>query len=206
MVADAELVLLLVAGQVEDIVDSAAVLAAELLGDLGELSHALLPVVELLDGAVVLVVAALSVGILDVRVDLLLPLGEGLLESLDEGDIGGAATVAKGRLLLVVERGEDDVGLEGLLGLHELLGELVEGVGELLLLLRFARLPLHRVHIVDEGLVDVVDEGLQHANGVFRDLTEEDVLITGRLLADRSVVLGVAKEVDSLSAELDMVA
>ena len=200
MVVDSKLLLHGIAGLVQKVVDGAAVLASELLRHLGQLSHALLPVVKLLNGAVVLVVAALLVGILNVGIDFVLPFAENSCVVKDEADFfGGALTESCAHL--VAQGVKHDVALEGLLGLDKLLSELVEGLFELLLLVNFAHFPLFRVHFVQHWLVDVVYEGLEHAHSVLRDLTEEDLLVIGALGVDGSAWLRVTKEVHSFTTE-----
>lgn len=203
LVGDSELFRLGLAGVLEEVIDGAAVLAAELLADLGQLSHALLPVVELLDGAVVLVVAALSVGVIDVGVDLLLPSAEDVGVLVD--NLNSTVSLTKTSSLGIAQGVEDDVALEGLLGLHELLGELVEGLHELLLLVGLAHLPLSSIHFVEHGLVDVVNEGLEDTNGVLRDLAEQDVFVGGGSGGDGGASLGVSHEVNTLASQLDVV-
>ena len=90
---DTELVLHLVAGLLEYIVDGAAVLGAELLGDLRQFSHALLPVIELLHWAGILGETALRLGvdILDVGLDLVLPAVKDLGVVENERNFLGAA-------------------------------------------------------------------------------------------------------------------
>ena len=134
----------------------------------------------------------------------MLPLAEDVGVVEDQVDVLGAA-VANALALLLVELLEDDVRLEGLLGLHELLGELVEGLNELLLLVRLAHLPVLLRLVVEHGLVDVVDQGLEHSHRVLGDLTEEHLLVIGLLLVDRGAVLGVSHEEHALANELDVV-
>ena len=90
---DTELVLHLVAGLLEYIVDGAAILRAELLRDLSQFSHALLPVIELLHWAGILGETALRLGvdILDVGLDLVLPAVKDLGVVENERNFLGAA-------------------------------------------------------------------------------------------------------------------
>jgi len=200
LVVDTELLLHGITCLVQKVVDGAAVLASELLRHLGQLSHALLPVVELLDGAVVLVVATLLVGILNIGIDFVLPFAENGCVVKDEVDfLGGALTETCAHL--VAQGVEHDVALEGLLSLDKLLSELVKGLFELLLLVNLAHFPLLGVHLVQHGLVDVVDEGLKHAHGVLRDLTEKDLLVAGTLGVNGGACLRVTKEVHSFTTE-----
>jgi hypothetical protein len=205
LVVDSQSVLHLVARSVEQVVHGFAVLAAKLLRHLSQLSHALLPVVELLDGAVVLVETAFSVSILDVGVDLVLPLAEDGCVVQDQVDFLGAA-FTEALALAVREWLKNDVALEGLLGLHKLLSELVEGLHEILLRIGLAHVPLLLIHLVNHRLVDVVDEGLEHANSVFGDLAEEHLLVAGAGRVDRDAGLGVTEEVESLAAKFDSIA
>ena len=145
---------------------------------------------------------ALGVGLLDEGVDLVLPRAEDGCVVVDQGQVLSLA-VAQTLTVLVVQGVEHDVALEGLLGLHELLGELVEGLDELLLGVSLAHLPLSLVHSVDHGLVDVVDEGPHDANGVLVDLSEEDLLVVGALRVDWAVILSVTEEVDTLASQFD---
>ena len=80
---------------------------------------------------------------------------------------------------------ESDVALERLEGLNELLGELVEGLHELLLLIFFTVTPVTDFELVDQGLVDVVDDGVQGSDRVFRDFTKQNLLVILTSGADR---------------------
>ena len=111
LVVDAELVLHLVAGLVEQVINGAAILATELFRDLGQLSHTLLPVVELLDGAIILAKAALSISVLDVCIDFVLPSTEDECIVLDETELLGAA-LSDALALIFAELVENDVALE----------------------------------------------------------------------------------------------
>ena len=173
-----------------------------MLGNLGQLSHTELPVVELLNWAGILVVATLSVDILDVGLDFVLPSVEDLGVVQNKRNFLGAATT-KTLALAVSELVEHDVALEGLLGFHELLGELLEGCHELVLLLRLTHLPLFRVHFVYHGPVDVVDEGLEDAHRVLRHFSEQNLFIGGALGVDGYSWLGVPHEVNTFAAKLD---
>jgi len=194
----------LVTGSVEQIVHGAAVLAAKLLRNLGELPHALLPVVKLFDWTVILTMSSFSSSIIEVRGDLALPLLEdgGVVEN--ERNLKSTA-IADASFLLVTELSKRNVGLKGLLGLHELLSKLVEGLDEFLLLVGLAHCPIFICHSVQHGLIDVVDEGLEHAHRVFRDLSEEYLIIIGLLLVNFLALLGVPHEEDSFAHELDIV-
>ena len=194
----------LLAGSVKEVVHGAAVLATKLLGHLSQLSHALLPVVELLHRAFVLVVAALGIGLVDEGLDLFLPAGEDRGVVDDQAELWPA--LADALALSIAQWVEDDVALEGLLGLHEFLGELVEGLLELLLLVILAHLPVLRVHPVEHGLVDVVDQSLEHGDGVLGDFAEEDRLVVGDLLVDFLTRLCVSHEEDTFATKFDVVA
>ena len=131
-----------------------------------EFSHTLLPVVELFNGTVVFIEAALSVGIFDVSIDLILPLAESGCIFQDQVNFGGAA-IAKLRALIIGERVEYDVAFERLLGLHELFGELFEGLHEIFLSIILAHFPLFWCHLVYQWFVNIVNEGLHHSHSVF---------------------------------------
>jgi hypothetical protein len=89
---DTESVLHPVTGLLEHIVNGAAVLRSELLRDLSQFSHALLPVIEFFHWASILVVAAFSVDILDVGLDLVLPAVKDLGVVENQRNLLGAAT------------------------------------------------------------------------------------------------------------------
>ena len=201
LVVDTERLLHCVASVVEEVVDSTAVLAAELLTNLGELAHAPLPVVKLLDGTIVLVLTAAGDGVSDELVHLVLPLAEDASVVKDQGNVLGLAlTEAVAEAL--IKRLKGNVALEGFVSLVELLGEPVEGLGELLLLIGFTHLPVLWVHLLEHRPVDVVDERLQGRNSVLRDFTEQHLLVTGALRVNRLAGLDVPQEEDALAEKL----
>jgi hypothetical protein len=96
-----------------------------------------------------------------------------------------------------------DVVSKTLESVFEFLGELVEHLVELLLLLVITGAPLDLLEVVDQGLVDLVDDGVQRCNGVLRDLSIENLVVVSSLSADWLVgVNASSKEVDSLSKKL----
>ena len=98
-------------GGCQDIIDCPAVLASQLLGDTGELSHSLLPVEELLSWAGVSLVSADSVCSLEGLRDLFSPFVEDALECNDHVGVDGPCVVDVLRviLILLVERFKGDV-------------------------------------------------------------------------------------------------
>lgn len=192
-------------GSLEDFLNSAAVLAAELLGQAGESAHAHLPVVDLLAGTGVLVVLLLGVSLLKGGLDLVGPLFEGLKEVADHlgvdvlGGVDGLRFLA---LPLLVEGVEHDVALERLESLDELLSELVEGLAELFLLFGFTMSPVTDFELVDQGFVNVVDDSVQRSDRVLRDLSEEDLVVVLAGRADSLARRAAADEVHSDTSEL----
>ena len=73
---DTKLFLHVLAGSVKKVVNCSAVLASELLGNLSKFSHALFPVFEFLDWAIVFIKTTCCIGVFDVGVDLVLPSAE----------------------------------------------------------------------------------------------------------------------------------
>lgn len=169
---------------------------------MGELAHALLPVVELLDGTVVLIFTALGGSVVNEVVHLLLPLAEDSCVVEDERDLLDVAALAETLAKALVEWFQHNVALERLFSLFELLGEPIECLRELFLLVRLTVFPVFWVHLLEHGTVDVVDEGLQGSHSVLRDLAEEDLLVAGARRVDGSAGLGVPEEVHSLAEEL----
>jgi len=188
----------------ENIVNSSTVLASELLGDTGKLSHSLLPVVELVLGTIILAVFLLSISALESFRDLLRPLIEDLLELIDHLIVESSVVVdILGLLLpLAVVLLKVDVVLKGLQGLSEFVSELVEHSGELLLVLIVTETPL--IMSINQWFVDLIDNGVEGSNGMLRDLTEQDIVVIGTLLVDRSIVGSVSKEVNTFALELNL--
>ena len=202
MVVNTKLGLQVLASVIEEVVDTTAVLAAELLTHLGELAHALLPVVELLYGAVVLVLTAHGDGFSDELVQLVLPFAENASVQQDLLNIPSGWALAEAISKVLSEWLERDIALKGFVSLVELLGESLESLSELFLLVSFAHLPVIRVHLLEHGSIDVVYEGLQGSHGVLRDLSEEDLFVAGTLRVNGSAGLGVSEEEDTLTNEL----
>ena len=92
------------------------------------------------------------------------------------------------------------------MGLHKLLGKLLEGLHEFLLLVRLTLLPLLSVHLVKHGLVDVVNKCLEDAHCVLRDFSEEHILAVGQLMVYGHSGFHVSHEIDSLASQFDTVA
>lgn len=110
----------------QNIIDSSAVLASELLRDASELSHSLFPVVKLLLGSSILLLLALGVSTVESLLDDFTPLIEDLFEVRDHLRVGSLVAVLCFLYPLLVVRLESDVGLETSEGFFELAGELVE--------------------------------------------------------------------------------
>lgn len=106
-----------------------------------------------------------------------------------------------GVLILGRVRVELDVALNGAEGLTELVGELVEHLAELLLLLVLADAPLGLGEVLHERLEDRVNRRVECGDGLLRHFTEEHLVIVGDFLVDWLVGVG-ADKVDALAAEL----
>ena len=102
----------------EDIVDSAAVFASELLRDASELSHALAPVLDLVAGARLLVLLALRLGLFKGGLDLLRPVVEDTLEVVQHlgVQILGVLDVLDLVVVLAVVLLQNNVALDALQG------------------------------------------------------------------------------------------
>ena len=151
----------------------------------------------------------LSLDLFKSGVDLLRPLVEDLLKVVDHLLV--YVGVVMGDLLgLCLPLGwvglQHDVGLQGTKGLNELLGELVEGVHELLLLLRLALGPLVRLELVDHRLVNLVDDRVHRGNGVLGDFSEKHIVVGSLLGVDGLARRDCPHEVDTLTTELDLLA
>ena len=184
----------------KNIVDSSTVLAPELLGDTGQFSHSLLPVVELVLWTIFLSVLLLSISSFEGFRDLFRPLIEDFLEVSDHlvversvvaVDILGFSLPSAVVLLKV------DVVLKGLQGLSELVGELIKDGRELLLVLFVTETPL--IMSINERLVNLVDDSIERSDGMLRNLTKQDIVVIGTLWVDGLVVDGVSKEVNTLT-------
>jgi len=103
---------------IEDIEDSAAVLASELLRDASEFSHALAPVLDFVSGAGFLVVLSLGLGLLDGSLDLLGPVIEDALEVVQHlrVQVLGVLDVLYLVVVLAVVLLQDNVALDALQG------------------------------------------------------------------------------------------
>lgn len=192
-------------GGVKNIEDSGAVLASELFGDASQLSHSLLPVKQLLHWTGVLLVLHLRLGSLEGLLDLFVPAVKEFLKLVNHLGVDGSRVVdsldfgVPSSVVLI----QLDVVSKTLESVFEFLGELVEHLVELLLLLVITGAPLDLLEVVDQGLVDLVDDGVQRCNGVLRDLSIENLVVVSSLSADWLVgVNASSKEVDSLSKKL----
>lgn len=164
----------------------------------------MLPVVELVLWTIILAVLLLSISALESFRDLLRPLIEDLLELIDHLIVESSVVVDVLGFLLpfTVVLLKVDVVLKGLQGLSELVSELVEDSGELLLVLVVAETPL--IMSINQWFVDLVDNGVEGSNGMLRDLTEQDIIVIGTLLVDWSVIGSVSKEVNTFTLELNL--
>ena len=74
---------------------------------------------------------------------------------------------------------------------------------ELLFLLGFTGTPVVGVELVDQGLVDIVDDGVQGEDGVLTDLAEKNFVVVGCGSGDGSAWRhGASHEVDTLPLDL----
>ena len=193
-----------IGGSKENIKHSGAVLGAELLGDAGELAHALFPVLELLAGAGLFVLFLLLFSLVEGLFDLLAPLGEdsgevrdhSRVQVLDRVDVLGVLLPLGGVGL------ENNVALEGAEGLLHFLSELVESVEELALLVVLADAPIGRLELVDKRLVDIVDHSVKSDHGVLTDLTKKNFVVVLALGVNRFAGRSASHEVNTLAAEL----
>ena len=96
---------------------------------------------------------------------------------------------------------KNDVALEGAERFLHFLCEFVKGVQELVLLVALAHSPIGRVEFVNEGLVDVVDHGVQSDNSVFTDFTEKNFRVILALVVDTLTGTGATHKVDTLAAQ-----
>jgi hypothetical protein len=81
------------------------------------------------------------------------------------------------------------------------LGKFVEGVEELVLLVALAHAPISRVEFVNEGLVDVVDHGVQSDDSVLTDFTEKNFRVILALVVDTLAGAGATHKVNTLAAQ-----
>jgi hypothetical protein len=147
----------------KDILDGSAVLVAELLTDLGEHSHAELPVLEFISGAFTSIGLLVGFSLLKGSLDLLRPFTE------DRQEVGnhvwvnlrGIVDVFGILLILIIVLVEHDVAAEGLEGFLELAGELFEYHGEVVLLLSVTNTPIFSREFVNEWLVNRVHQGVE---------------------------------------------
>lgn len=179
-----------------------------MLGNAGKLTHALLPVFELLAGASLLVFLLFLLSFVEGLLNLFAPLTK------DNREIGNHSRVkvlnvvdVLGILLPLGWVGlKHNVALEGAEGLLNFLSELVESVEELALVVDFNHTPVCRLEFVDEGLVDVVHHGVQGDNGVLADFTEEDFVVILACGVHTLASGSTAHEVHALSAQLFLLA
>ena len=97
-----------------------------------------------------------------------------------------------------------DVLAERLECLFQLVSELLEVRGELLLLLVLAFAPVIITKLVDKWLEDLIDDSVQGVNRVFTDLTEEHGVVTLVGFVDLFAWFNVSKEIASLAVKLDL--
>jgi len=117
--------------------------------------------------------------------------GSGVVDRLDFGVPGSVVLL------------QLDVVSQTLESVLEFLSEPVEHLVKLLLLFVITRSPLDSLKVVDQGLVDLVDDGVQRCNGVLRDFSIENLVVVGSLSTDWLVgVNACSKEVNSLSKKL----
>jgi hypothetical protein len=88
--------------------------------------------------------------------------------------------------------------------LFELVSELLEVRGELLLLFILAFAPVIITKLVNKWLEDLVDNSVQGVNGVFTDLTEKNLVVGHVGFIDFFAWFDVSKEVTSLTSKLSL--
>jgi hypothetical protein len=143
-----------------------------LFGDTGELSHFLFPVVDFILGSSVLVVFGAGIRCIKSLLDGGRPLLEESLETVDHvGDLSAFDVTAFEelldlRLILLGVSLQLDVAVDGFQSFSELVGELVEDSGELLLGLVITLVPGFVRKTVDHGFEALVDAGVQSCDGV----------------------------------------
>lgn len=165
----------------------------------------LLPVFKFLTGTSVLVFLALSDSIVKSLLDFLGPLVENPLEVSDHIIID----------LLAVVDVEGILGVFGVIGLKydvvgegkncftDLLGEAVESLHELLLLVRFTAAPIGSFELIYKGLVDTVDHCVKSEHGVLIDLSEQHFVIVRATLSDWLTGGRASHKVDTLAFKLE---
>lgn len=162
-----ELLRWLLRGLRKHIINSSAVLTAQLLRDTSKLSHSLLPVVELLLGSsILLFLFVVVVSVVECFLDELTPLIEDLFKIGDHLWVWLLLSIFGISLPLSWKLLESNVHLQAFERLFELTGELFEARVELLLLLVFADTPCLVVKPVDEWLVHLVDDGVKRCHGM----------------------------------------
>lgn len=176
-----------------------------MLGNASQFSHSLLPVKQLLHWAGVLLILHFRLSSLKRLLNLFVPAIEKSLELVNHLGVDGSRVVDRldlgvpGSVVLL----QLDVVSKTLESVLEFLGELVEHLVELLSLLVITGAPLNGVEVVDQGLVDLVDDGVQRCNGVLRDFSVENLVVVSSLSIDWLVgVNACSKEVNSLSKKL----
>ena len=181
---------------------SAAILGAQLFGNLGQLSHPLLPVFKLLAGASFFVFLLLGVGFFKSLLDFFGPLVEDFFEVGEHGGVGLLPEVKHamggGRVIGGVGL-KDNVGLERSQCLLHVFRKLVKGLDVLFLLVLLANSPVSRFEFFNEGLVDVVYDGVESSDGLVTDLSKEHLVVVLSLAVDCLAGRGASHEVDTLA-------
>jgi len=94
---------------------------------------------------------------------------------------------------------KDNVGLERSQCLLHVFRKLVKGLDVLFLLVLLANSPVSRFEFFNEGLVDVVDDGVESGDGLVTDLSEEHLVVVLSLTVDSLAGRGASHEVDTLA-------
>lgn len=199
-------------GGIENIVDGTAVLRVELLRDTGKLAHALLPVFELGTWTSFLLVLAFTLGLFNIDLDLIRPIVKDLLERGDHVrvDLLSIMDVLGLVFVFLVILFKSNTSLETLKSFLKLVSELVKDVEEFLLLFILTLVPISRLKLLNQWFEHIVNNSVHGVDGVFRDLTEEDLIvglglrINRAILASFFVLRGASEEVDTLAEELDV--
>lgn len=94
-----------------------------------------------------------------------------------------------------------NVGLERSERLLHVFSKLVKGLDVLFLLVLLTYSPVSWFELLNEGLVDVVDDGVESSDCLVTDLSEEHLVVVLSRTVDRLARRGASHEVDTLATE-----
>jgi hypothetical protein len=192
----------------QDVENVVAVLALELLSNSCQSSHLLLPVLELLLWVLLVLAGRDFFEAVNGSSDLSVPVLEEFKELVSHV-LSWWNILLEAVLDLRFERGwvllESDVLTQTVQSLSELFGESSELVGEfLLLLIGDLVAPVAVVHLLNHWLVDVVDQEVQGVDGMFGDLSKDNISALVEADVDWLALTSGSDEVASLALELDL--